>query len=139
MKKTILLFIIGLTGLISFGQTYVSFGYDAAGNRTSRTIAMAKSAYVEGNVTEVFEETLEELSFKLYPNPTKGVLNVEIENFTDGTNASISVFDLQGRQVYNNNNASPTNAVDLSGQSPGTYILILKAGDKTSEWKIVKE
>ncbi len=139
MKKTILVFIIGFISLVSFGQDYISFSYDNAGNRISRTIPVSKSAYVGDVETEVFNEILEELSFKMYPNPTKGLLTVEIENFTGETNASISIYDLQGRQIYNNSNAVASNAIDLSKQSPGTYIMILKAGDTTREWKIVKE
>ncbi len=141
MKKTILVFIIGFISLMSFGQDYISFEYDDAGNRTNRYIHIAstKSAYVGDVETEVFNEILEELSFKMYPNPTKGLLTVEIENLTGETNASISIYDLQGRQIYNNSNAVASNAIDLSKQSPGTYIMILKAGDTIREWKIVKE
>ncbi len=141
MKITLLSFVMSLISVISFSQNYISFEYDDAGNRTDRLISIAstKSAYVADVETEVFSETLEELNFKMYPNPTKGELTVEIENLTGETNASISIYDLQGRQIYNNSNASATNAIDLSNHSPGTYIMILKVANKTREWKIVKE
>lgn len=121
----------------------ILFGYDDAGNRTNRTIEihsnLKKGALDEDFIPEEFSDNLEELSFKMYPNPTKGLLTVEIENFTDETRASISIYDLQGRLIHSIKNATASNAIDLSNHSPGTYVMVLKAGDKTSEWKIVKE
>ena len=140
MKKAVLLFTIILAGTASFGQSYISFGYDNAGNRLSRTLVIPKSATMETKEEpEIFKDKLEKVNFTLYPNPTKGLLTVDIENLEPGTKANIKLFDLQGRQIYENNNPAASNTIDISNQNAGTYIMVLQAGDKTSEWKIIKE
>lgn len=123
------------------GPEAITFQYDNSGNRENRTIVYSstKSAKMHYMEPEIFEEIVEETKFRIYPNPTDGLLQIEISNLDTEIESSIKLFDLQGRKVYENNNPGLTNAIDISERNPGVYILMLQAGSKTREWKIIKE
>ncbi len=79
------------------------------------------------------KNTLE--SVKIYPNPAKDVINIElpdsgIKNFT------FEITDFQGRSIFRRNNETSINA---SGLENGAYIGILKIGDQKVVRKVMIE
>jgi hypothetical protein len=78
-------------------------------------------------------------SFKIYPNPTNGLINININNYVG--ELQIKVYDLNGRQVYNQNvnNFNNTNTVDLESLSTGIYVLKLQGKNLNHSEKIIKE
>ena len=70
-----------------------------------------------------FSETLGVI--KLYPNPTNGKINIEIENIQDITN--ILIYSETGQIIFSKHFESISNSVteqlDLSNYSSGTYII----------------
>lgn len=101
MKQVLLLIALFAMQYSVYSQS-VAFTYDQAGNRTSRTIVTPplKSA-------EEFSETPVEYSldkdYKLmvFPNPTSGILNFEIENLGSTTNFIITarVYTINGSLI----------------------------------------
>lgn len=67
----------------------------------------------------------------VYPNPTDGLLNVELSGFVDNE-AQLEVYDLMGRNIYTGSmNASKSfasSSIDLSGVPAGHYIVKVKTG-----------
>jgi hypothetical protein len=59
-------------------------------------------------------------SFNVYPNPTNDILFIEGES---NTIKSVSVFDLQGREVYRSVENSNITSVDLSDLPTGVYLV----------------
>ena len=119
---------------------YISFSYDASGNRTSRTIEF--EALKTGRIdeqTEPFEEQTDEGTIAIYPNPTEGKLAVKLSDFESIENSRIQLFNVSGKLVFNKFNLSNTNTIDLSGHSSGTYIMKIKVGESIHEWKIIKK
>jgi hypothetical protein len=58
---------------------------------------------------------------KVYPNPSKGVFNI---NFKSEKDISINVFDISGRQVFFKEFINSKELmVNISDKLPGTYIL----------------
>ena len=123
----------------------ISFGYDAAGNRVSRTITLLPSQVKQQQDTteapEPFVEILDgERQIKIYPNPTKGMLAVEITGGNTDDNIRLSLYSLNGTQLQSFQSAIGTTLqVDMSAYAPATYILRLRAGDKPTEYKIIKQ
>lgn len=78
-------------------------------------------------------------SFKIYPNPTNGLINININNYVG--ELQIKVFDLNGRQVYNHNvtNFNNTNAINLETLSTGIYVLKLQGENLNYSEKIILE
>ncbi len=77
-------------------------------------------------------DELEELPFKIYPNPTTGLISLQ-----DIEADEIKVYDRIGRLV--NSFSNPGNTIDLTDQIPGMYILIIQADEKHYAAKIIKE
>ena len=89
------------------------------GNEKRKSNSFTKSQSFNDQ-NERYEDNADGQKVIIYPNPTKGQLKIEIQGDEQITNALIYLYD-------------------LSGYSPGTYILKIIMGGKTSEWKIVKE
>jgi len=127
--------ILLFTNCLILAQNKLNYAYDADGNRIERTISMTRSASV---TTEFYEEIIAEKNVKIYPNPTKGQLKVEISN-TEINSGSIQVFDMNGRKIIQQKITEITTPIDLSNYSTGTYILKIQLNNESSNWKIIKE
>lgn len=121
----------------------IAYYYDDTGNRTDRVIVLQKSAFISDSTSKVIHE--KDLSSKgfnviLYPNPTDGVLRVEVAyDDTEVTgDLQVEVYDLSGRIIFRRTASIGSNIVDFSEHSFGTYILLLKCGEVASRWKIIK-
>ena len=54
-------------------------------------------------------------------------------------NTALYLFDLSGKLLISKKPANSSIPLDLTSYPLGTYILKIMLGDKTSEWKIIKE
>ncbi len=122
-------------------QSSVSFGYDNAGNRVSRVIVLGlRSAQEEDTSIEaVYSEVLQKIEIRIYPNPTEGLLKVDIQNLPEKQTASIHVYNLSGRLLLTKKGISGITDIDLSEYPAGTYLLKIIAGEEQTEWKIIKK
>ena len=131
------------TSIAGYAQTKdYYYDYDSSGNRIERGFIGLKSANIDspGNhEQEVFEGTLDQLEIKIYPNPTKGNLKVEIP--LDGQNEQINlqVFDVNGSLINALVITNTTTLINLKDQPAGLYIMRILSGQSVSEWKILKE
>ena len=131
-------------------QDTVSYGYDFAGNRVSRTInfnSLKSAAAPEDEpAPAVYSEMLSDIELRIYPNPTDGLLKVEIRNLPEGQTADILLYDLSGRLITSRKGVIDFADIDISAQPSGTYLLRIIAGETTfggsqyrTEWKIIKK
>lgn len=143
MKRIYLLGLLLLFAVSQLlAQTYkVVYEYDPAGNRISRTVitmnAQAKS--MDADVSPL-EQELAKCQIHVFPNPTKGFLNMKIsageENCCyDFTLYSSSGQKLLGERLIGNGDVS----FDLSAYVTGIYILILKYDEEVVQYKIIKQ
>jgi hypothetical protein len=125
---------------VSIAQDKITYGYDTAGNRTSRTIDIPVQFRAAGEKEEatVYSEVLAELQIKIYPNPTTGWIRIEIENLPANETADIALYHLSGKLITAKRTASFTE-MDITGQPAGTYLLKIVAGEEQTEWKIIKK
>ena len=124
-------------------STHYVFTYDTSGNRTSRTIDLSKSAEISAsssiaNNEKLLEAELANLEIKIYPNPTKGILKIEIPSIGE-IKPSLVVYNLSGEQLVHKTVASQISTIDLSGQPAGMYILKIINGQESLDWKIIKD
>lgn len=99
---------------------------DKAGNPVIR-----KSSTTGGSQTSVAEEALE-LNFDVYPNPTDGIVYIDLEESASADN-EVHVLDLNGKVIFKRALINPATGmmdVDLSHLPSGMYIIRLKSGDK---------
>ncbi len=87
------------------------------------------------NETNTFEH------FNLFPNPTKGILNIELTSLEK--QVEIHVFDVKGSSVksfqFENNKDIFKTEIDLSTITKGVYFIEIKSGNKTAQRKITLE
>lgn len=69
-------------------------------------------------------------ALKLFPNPSNGVFQLEMENTSTKSNFYINVFDSQGRSVYISRNLEPQSLrqLDLTALGQGVYIVKVSDG-----------
>lgn len=82
-----------------------------------------------------------ETNFSIYPNPNNGTFNIKT-NSPNGEKMNVSVFDMGGRQVYNNrfdSGLQQENTIDLGNVQAGVYLVNLTDGIQTITRKIVVE
>jgi hypothetical protein len=85
----------------------------------------------------------EEITWQLYPNPSQGMFNLVCQA-SSGEKIDIVVHDVNGRQVkrlqQQANGFVQKIAVDLSGDdyAKGVYLLEIKAGGKSSSFRMIK-
>ena len=74
---------------------------------------------------------------KVYPNPSNGVINLNIADFSG--NLNIQLFDINGREVYKSNvsNFSVEKSINISQFQSGIYILKLEGEELSYSEKII--
>jgi len=138
MKNFLVTVFLLLTPILLVGQNTIKYSYDAAGNRTERTIILAtKSAIVQSDT--IFTDQLAERDIKIYPNPTDGFLKVEIGNTEGIKNYTITINAMNtGKQVKKVKATLPLTDIDVSNQPFGVYIMLIDIDGKSTSWKIIK-
>ena len=109
-------------------QNKIKYTYDDAGNRLTRKkeiVVQTRGALNNGEEPSVYEEELSETKVTIYPNPTKGMLKVDISGVEKFENARISLYDLTGKLLQQWAGISQSNEIDLSERTPGMYICLL--------------
>lgn len=142
MKKIFLLTFIMLAALNTNAQQKLSYVYDAAGNRISRTIVLgARSADATTSQTDsvFFEEMLAEKQIKIYPNPVEFELTISIDGYEPAMRGEYSLFTITGAMLLRNRISGTTTYVDMSRYSKGTYILNIQLNGQPTSWKIIKQ
>lgn len=124
-----------------FCQT-ISYGYDANGNRISRTLVVEqlKSATTLSTKDSLQKPEMakEEMKILVYPNPTKEFLKVEIINMPESISSELRIYDLSGTEMLVMRNFSSLTELDLSQFRDGIYVLRIKINEKLFNWKVVK-
>jgi hypothetical protein len=133
----------GNTGGSDVGH-YLKYLYDKAGNRTSVSIhEVILKRVSNANIDEndpLAVDLFGAREIKIFPNPTKGDLNILIQNGETDESYQYLLYDLNGRKLmefsYSGNGMVPLN---LHSYNSGTFILVLRTTDGDLKYKIIKE
>lgn len=122
-------------------QESVSYSYDNAGNRTTRTIVLSNAAtrsMLQDEAPKPYVEKTVSGQITIYPNPTQGALTLEITGM-ETIDGQAAIYDLSGSLLYQTDVSAETQRFDLSSYANGVYILRLVMQGKTRNWKIIKK
>lgn len=127
-------------------QSYqAEYSYDAKGNRILTNVVYLSQLIKQEPLQDQFDVNPDiELSVtvKIYPNPTKGNLLVEIESSSFEEVAyppsGIVLFDMKGKKLWETKSITELNTVDLSAYPNGVYILQLQLAGKHKAYKVIK-
>jgi len=155
-KTLILSAFLSLDFIFLSGQA-IYYDYDDSGNREKRYIVLGKGnssddktlkgleesditeEFEEINKTEEFKENIGELTIKIYPNPTKGQLSVEINGLDSDQTIDYQVYSQTGLPLETKRKNGYHFIIDMNRYPSGIYFLRLMIEDKISQWKIIKE
>ena len=120
----------------------VSFGYDANGNRSSMSVYFSKDTRGDADVTTSLLTELEDefssIGVMFFPNPTPGhfVMRLSGEGFL-GAQALLLTVD--GVVLDEKKASGDSVEFDLSGRSPGLYVVRLVVDGESKAWSVVKK
>ncbi|MFO7370172.1 MAG: T9SS type A sorting domain-containing protein [Bacteroidales bacterium] len=139
MKRLVLLLHLFVVLAPSYCQNF-NYTYDNAGNRVSRNTVTLKSTKDAVN-NEVFQEISAENSgestIKIYPNPVRELLMVEITG--ERPEYLIQLFDFNGKQILSLQTSNSLTPISFADLISGTYILRISSGTEANEWKVIRE
>ena len=141
MRKT-LIFMSLLLMAVSISAQNVSYTYDNAGNRTARVIKLNPAPpqpQAAPQAVTALTDLIAEKAITIYPNPTKGILSVEIKDYTAKLQAEFRITDLSGKTIFNRKANSAIQTFDLSRHAAGIYLLQIRINGESVVWKIIKE
>ncbi len=72
---------------------------------------------------------------KIYPNPTKDKLYVNIST----AESTVSVYDMMGKKVHGQKYTAGENVIDISSFTAGVYVIKAVSGNNTSTLKFTKQ
>jgi len=113
---------------------WVRVNIDASGNVTYKDYAYNATAGTPINTGDmpnaINDSNIPEIT--IYPNPVNNQLHINTENKI----TSVSIWNLDGKEVYSQEN--PSNTVNISFIPAGVYFVKVKMADKISVKKIIK-
>jgi hypothetical protein len=127
----------------------VHFSYDANGNRIQRWVTIEKIIKAD-TADSLHQDTLiknrisgaenkEGQMISLYPNPTQGLLDLQITGMKEGETAEYVFVSLTGQELMRKKTGLATTKIDISSFAPGTYIVNVTLGKRVERWKVVKQ
>ena len=125
------------TGRIFKGLYEISYEHD--GNTIRDTVRIVEDATISiagGDLTTNTTLELPELPGKVYPNPAREVLRIEV---ADGEGLSFRLLDLTGRVLIAREMTAASGQIDLTALNPGMFLLEVTDGRRMLRKKVVIE
>lgn len=85
------------------------------------------------------EEDFNELEVKVYPNPSKGAVYLEINRIPEGEQPEIEIWSPSGELISKSVINGLITRINLWGKPGGIYFVRTTLGGQIFNWKIIKE
>ena len=126
MKTKYYLIFLGFVLLCNFNnkvsaQNCIVLGYDASGNRISKTLTNNCDGS-RGNV-ETQENIIEEEGISVYPNPTDGVFTIVVPGLNADKTPFYMLYDVNGVLLQKDEVRGRETEVDVGNLASGVYFL----------------
>ena len=103
---------------------------------TEMTFRMSESE----ETTEVENEIKDDdVSISVYPNPTIGVVNVDIPAIDESGSNTLFLYDAKGETVLSRKRLRNSNTIDFMNTPNGIYILKLNINGAEKSYKVIKK
>jgi len=134
-----LYFLVISLAIFSQGIVYT---YDSSGNRISRQyIVQLRSATAQPEKKDSIkiESKIDELKIYVYPNPTKGNVAVDVLGVSSDQIITMRLYSSQGVLLQKMNYTNQKMPINMTTYPIGWYLLKINVGDKSVEYKIIKD
>ena len=115
--------------IYAFGENSGGFGNGTTANANIPVLVMDNCALL---ATADFNDIVS----VIYPNPTTGILNFAFDKTYE---ASVTIYDLNGRMVFSDSNFNTEKTVDISALQSGIYVLKMAGDGLNHTQKIIKK
>ncbi len=121
----------------------ITYTYDNAGNRIKREIiispkGISRSEDKEPAIQPV-SDMLADKDIKIHPNPTTGMLKVEITNYESNDLGNIYVYSINGHVITHSKISSHVTDIDISNSPNGIYLLNIQLNGNSTTWRVIKQ
>jgi Secretion system C-terminal sorting domain len=134
-------------GLMANGNQNIIIGYDPAGNRILRvwdtpddykTVADTKKDSHFGGIIDSYlgDSTLDVKDVTIFPNPTSDKIMIQFSEQMP-TGATIELYNTEGKRLLSQK-AETLSTLEVTNYPSGFYLLMLRSGKATTQWKISK-
>lgn len=100
---------------------------DIAGNQTSCSFEALVNTFVG-------IESIQDAGIFIYPNPTKGIINIDFANTSTSLSTSniqkLIITDITGKQIFEKTQLQQNEAIDLTNFESVIYIISIQTKDK---------
>lgn len=139
MRRIIFLFMLGFA-MTFYGQSKLTYGYDAAGNRIKREIVLTRAQDLgEDTEPQVYSEMLQKYSISISPNPIKELVTITISGLDKNSKGQIAMYNIGGQLIEKRDIVTTENTFDLSSQPNGIFLIQIRIDEQVTSWKIVKQ
>jgi subtilisin-like proprotein convertase family protein len=76
-------------------------------------------------------------NLKIYPNPTNGIVNIDLGNQNLESKSVVKLFDIQGRIISTKEMNTTIDNINISNLSDGVYLISIENGSSKTTKKIV--
>ncbi len=105
----------------------------------TKSINSTRSNVATNNPTLLIESAEKLLTFSIYPNPSTKNITIEINNFKDIQNTTISIYAIQGQLLMQQTISHPQTELIISQFAKGVYVVKVHNEKHTIVSKFVKE
>ena len=128
----------GVVNVVGTGAGSVKYTYtSAAGCSNSRTLSGSGYTCASRGVNTVDGQLSTVDGFTMYPNPAKGLINLNVESLIG--KGSIVVTDLYGKTIKTQSLSMGTNTVDIANLSKGMYFVSTITNEGKTTKKLIVE
>ena len=113
---------------------YVPAGTKAIYEVTEPWSQISAANIVEGTLS--INNLEKELGFSIYPNPTSGIVSIKSKQLN---RAKVTVYDLNGRALFNKNLNGTSSEINMSNLASGIYLLKVQVENGEFVKRIVKK
>ena len=97
------------------------------GFKTTRVTVLVKVSSLLGDIKN-------QPVFTIFPNPAHDILSINLNYRAEG---QINIVDLSGKSIYNQTTKPGISTIDITGLSPGVYLIYLETDEHREKIKIV--
>jgi hypothetical protein len=93
--------------------------------------------YYSGTFSGVIPKPETKTQYLVYPNPSDGIITLEITNGNSNIDNQISIYNLVGNVVWQKSTSDAITRIDMGGFSKGIYFVKIQSGEDIHTEKVV--
>lgn len=116
------------------------YDYSPTGNRRKCYVGYMKIVSPSASEEqEQYSDTIDNIQFSIYPNPTKGIMKINIETDIRIEDIRLELYDIYGKKLIDRNFVSKDVEIDITGAVSGHYFMKIFINNKPHYWNVLKE